>query len=85
MPETITKGTDPTNPPKLRGKLCHEDKTQGFPVRLYQNGRDRFTVQYGLQVREGLDYTRAAAEFGSCLMHALACNGLLDNRRKGER
>lgn len=60
----------------------------GYPatVILTQQGRDNFTVRYGLQVREGLDYADAAAEFGACVMHACACDGLLDNQQgKGER
>jgi hypothetical protein len=65
-----------------KGKLCHE----GLPrVCLLQNGKDSFTVKYGLQVKTGLTYGQAAVEYGACLMHALACDGLLDNRMKGER
>jgi hypothetical protein len=49
-------------------------------VRLLQFGRDDFTVVYGLQIKSGLNYTDAAYEFGCCVMHALACDGKLDNR-----
>ncbi len=54
-------------------------------VELIQNGVDRFTVRYFRQVKSGLNYSQAALELGSCLMHALACDGKLDNREKGER
>lgn len=60
-------------------KLCFENTEIDSPVRLYQNGKDKFTVEYGLQVKKGLDYADAAKELGQCLMHALACVGRLDN------
>jgi len=53
-------------------------------VKVEQTGIDRFTVTYGLQVRKGLSYCDAAREFGECVFHALACDGKLDNREKGE-
>lgn len=56
-----------------------------FTVQLMQRGKDNFTVTYGKQVKEGLDYGKAALELGACIMHALACDGLLDNRHKNER
>lgn len=54
-------------------------------VELIQNGKDNFTVRYFKQVTDMLTYSQAATELGSCIMHALACEGKLDNRRKGER
>jgi hypothetical protein len=60
-------------------KVCIE-LDLAFPVRLLQFGRDDFTVVYGLQIKSGLNYTDAAYEFGCCVMHALACDGKLDNR-----
>lgn len=53
-------------------------------VSITQTGIDRFTVQYGLQVKTGLNYARAAHEFGECVMHALACESLIDNRTRAE-
>lgn len=41
-----------------------------------------FDVMYGKQAKTGLDYARACDELGSCLMHALACNGLMDDNRE---
>ena len=55
-----------------------------YPIQLIQTGIDRFTVRYGLQVKKQLDYGDAATELGCCIMHKLACDSLLDNRRKGE-
>lgn len=51
----------------------------GVEVRLTQQGADKFTVRYGKQVTAGLDYAKAAYELGCCLMHALACEGMIDN------
>lgn len=54
-------------------------------VTMRQQGIDRFSVTYGLQVKDRLTYGQAAMEFGACCMHAAACYGLLDNRGPGER
>jgi hypothetical protein len=62
---------------------CHRDEACG--VRLIQTGKDRFTVVYGKQVKADLNYAQAAAEYGRSVMHALACEGMLDNRERGER
>jgi hypothetical protein len=49
-------------------------------VRLYRTkSGKRFTVTYGKQVTRGLTYKQAADELGSSIMHALACNGMVDN------
>ncbi len=53
-------------------------------VELIQTGFDRFTVRYFKQVKPGLTYAAAAKEFGRCVMHALACEGNLDNRDRAE-
>lgn len=50
-----------------------------FPITLTQTGKDSFTVTYGRQVKKGLNYSEAAHEFGCCVMHAAACEGLLVN------
>ena len=50
-----------------------------YPVTLIQNGK-RFTVQYGDQVKKDLTYAEAGEEYGSCIMHALTCDGLIDNQ-----
>ncbi len=66
--------------------ICHETIiVQQWPVRLIQNGVDSFTVTYGKQTKSKLNYAQAALEYGACIMHALACEGKLDNRDKGER
>lgn len=64
---------------------CYTFENGAFPIHLDQQGKDRFTVVYGLQVKKDLDYGEAAMELGSCIMHALACEGELDNRAKRER
>lgn len=54
-------------------------------IELRQQGRNRFSVRYGLALYGHLDYGEAAAELGRCIMHAAACDGKLDNREPGER
>jgi len=60
-------------------RICFDlaNPTQ-WPIKLIQTGRDRFVVIYGLQRFEGLDYAEAAAKLGQSIMHAQACEGLLD-------
>jgi hypothetical protein len=69
----------------MRRTICHEVKELGWPIRLIQNGVDRFTVEYGKQIDAGLTYGEAAAKYGQAIMHALACEGKLDNRERGEK
>lgn len=66
-------------------KLCWENAEFGFNISLHQRGRDNFKVVYGKQVKENLTYGQAARELGSCLMHAMSCEGRVDNREPGER
>lgn len=54
-------------------------------VRLIQTGIDRFTVVYGKEVKAGRTYAQACSDLGRALMHSLACDGMLDNRERGER
>lgn len=61
---------------------CHSITDLAFPITLNQDGIDRFTVIYGEQVKSGLTYAEAAAEYGRSIMHALACDGRLDNRER---
>lgn len=68
----------------MKPQVCFEEVRGAWPIRLTQTGIDRFTVTYGLQVKKGLSYTEAALELGACLMHAAACDGVLDNRTVAE-
>lgn len=63
-------------------KSCLKLDTLAFPIELLQRGKDNFTVIYGKQVRVGLNYEDAGKELGLSIMHALACDGRLDNRSK---
>jgi len=69
----------------MKKQICIELTDVAFGVKLEQTGVDLFTVHYGKQVKSGLTYAVAAREFGVCIMHALACDGKLDNRVKGEK
>ena len=66
-------------------KLPFDKAPEEGAVVMYQRGRDKFDVVYGLQVHAGLTYSQAAMDFGCCVMHYEACNGRLDNRMPGER
>lgn len=62
--------------PEPKHRLC----LQSGAVTLQQQGANgRFLVRYGKQVKAGLSYAEAASEFGACLMHQAACDGLLGN------
>ena len=64
-------------------KVCFELDTLAFPIKLEQTGIDRFVVTYGKQIKKG-GYAYAATQLGEVIMHALACDGKLDNRDIGE-
>lgn len=49
-----------------------------YQISLAQQGPNLFTVTYGKQVHYGLTYREAAVEIGECIMHSLACEGLVD-------
>ena len=61
--------------------LCHRflKHTSAWPIELRQAGPEDFTVVYGKQVEENLTYAAAATRLGCAIMHALACEGKLDN------
>lgn len=65
--------------------VVDEPTASRWIIRLTQTGVDRFSVDYGADQRAGLSYGDAAAKLGQAIMHALACEGKLDNRAKGER
>lgn len=73
----------------MKNKLCvsfgghimfHGISKRTQLIELRQQGRDRFSVRYGMQLKTGLDYNQAAIELGAALMHHAACEGKLDNR-----
>jgi hypothetical protein len=70
----------------MKLRICWECESLTFPIRLIQSGPDRFTVIYGQQSTTDLNYNHAAHKLGSCLMHALACDGkiLIDSDENPE-
>lgn len=66
-------------------KTCYQTILGGFSINLEQRGRDKFRVTYGKQIDDNLTYARAAEELGQSIMHALACEGALDHRGRGEK
>ena len=67
----------------MKTKLCHQ--IPEYKIKLEQTGIDRFTVTYFLEVKKGLTYGDACSAYGQAIMHALSCDGIVDNREKGER
>jgi hypothetical protein len=63
-------------------KQCFRLTTLEFPIYLNQKGRDNFQVVYGDEVKENLTYDHAANALGAAIMHALSCQGMLDNRKR---
>ncbi len=63
--------------------LCYETLIGGSKISLFQCEIDNFAVIY-FKLKINLTYTEAAMELGGCIMHALACKGVLDNGEEGE-
>jgi hypothetical protein len=51
----------------------------GYNIVLQQNDCDNFTVQYGAEIESNLDYSQAAKSMGFCIMHALSCDGKIND------
>ena len=51
----------------------------GYAIVLLQNEPDNFTVQYGAEAESNLDYSQAAKSIGFCVMHALSCDGKIND------
>ena len=66
-------------------RICWIESLNGSDIALRQHGVDNFSVTYGVQCDRDLSYAAAALKLGEAIMHALACEGRLDNREKGER
>ena len=62
-------------------KTCFKTEIAGYNIELQQRERRpySFFVLYGEQHKNYLDYEQAAKELGACIMHALACEGNLNN------
>lgn len=63
----------------MRTKVCYQHVIAGYTIKLEQLGLDNFRVTYGQQERALLGYDHAAKELGEAIMHALACEGKLEN------
>lgn len=59
-------------------RIVYEITDLDFPIKLIQTGRDTFTVQYGQQIDRNLAYGQAASKIGEAILHALACDGTLN-------
>ena len=50
----------------------------GFCIKLEQKNNKNFRLTYGEQIFENLNYTSATETLGECILHAKACEGLID-------
>jgi hypothetical protein len=48
------------------------------PVMLYQTSKYKYMVVYGAQEYKGLDWQKAAEEYGYCMFHSLECAGKIE-------
>lgn len=53
-------------------------KIAGYEINLLKNTKYDYIVQYGRQQYAPKYYAEAAEELGRCIMHALACEGKLN-------
>lgn len=70
MPKKTQKNRPPVKLANCKGK-------DSYDVSLWRYGKT-FTVIYGEEQKAGLDYSNAARAFGLAVLHACACEGLLD-------
>ena len=50
----------------------------GWPIKVVQTSKGRFTVVYGFEVHAHLTYREAASQLGFSIFHALSLEGKLD-------
>ena len=61
-------------------RTCFETTGAGYPIKLEQSKSGKvFKITYGAQIDTTRSYSEAAALLGQAIMHAAACDGLLDN------
>lgn len=61
------------------------DKDRPALITMYQRGEGRnamFSVCYGQQLDNHLNYRRACDKLGEAIMHKLACEGIISNEGK---
>ncbi len=69
----------------MKSTVCFTVENGAYPIVLSQQGRDKFTVQYGKQIDKQLTYGQACTALGQAIMHKLSCDGDVDNRMPGEK
>ena len=62
-------------------KIYRVDIPNQHLITLWQTGNNQFAVVYGTEEYVRLDYVGAAKQLGFSLMHALKCEGKIDNGR----
>lgn len=66
-----------------KATLLSEITNLAYPVRMYRVAAGHghkacFAVQYGCEIMSNLDSFEAADEFGTSMLHALHCMGMID-------
>jgi len=61
-------------------RICFETTCAGYPIKLEQSESGKvFKITYGQQIDTTRSYSEAARLLGGALMHAAACEGVLNN------
>lgn len=50
-----------------------------WPISLEQDKDGSFTVSYGADVRQGLNWQQASEWLGNSIMHSLACESIIED------
>jgi hypothetical protein len=56
------------------------DDQIAYGIKLEQRADCTFRLTYGVEVRDHLNYGDAADALGRSMLHALSCDGKIDNR-----
>ena len=61
--------------------IVWQTEIAGFAIRLAKHKlrKDTYSVQYGTHITKDVRGSHAAHELGNCIMHALQCEGKLDD------
>jgi len=59
------------------GNNVFDKKSKNELIAVYKISKNKYSVQYGAQWFENLDYHNAANELGFCIFHNLNCEGVL--------
>ena len=58
----------------MKKRIIHQVTDLDYAVTLAQIGTGTFVVTYGVEISPRLNYSEAAAKYGSCIMHSASCS-----------